>query len=211
MVSVQMAMYAGAALAGGALWDANPSLAVTLHTSIYVPDRGNHRWVSDLTNELPTGGGYTVGGVNLSNALSATYSAYSWPIVWQPNYAYSQSELVRPTVANGLVYRLIIPGTSGAVEPAWTTQVGLCLTDGTAQWVATGAYVVQLSADDLVPGWAGFTGGPFLHIVISDRKTGSPSTQSLIGVFTMPSDQLGSGADLSIVFSPTGIMLITIP
>jgi hypothetical protein len=211
MVSVQMAMYVGATLAGGFLWNGNPDLAVTLHTNAYVPDRANHRWVSDLTNELPSGGGYTVGGVNLANATSATYSAYSWPIAWQPNYAYNQSELVRPTVANGLVYRLVVPGTSGAVEPTWTSQVGLCLTDGTAQWVATGAYILELAADDLVPAWSALTAGPFRHMVISDRNHSTPSTQPLIGVFTMPADQLGTGSDLDVVFSPAGIMLVTIP
>src|SRR5512136_542482 len=173
MTSVSMAMYAGAVMAGGALWNGNTDLHVTLHTNAYTPDRANDRFVSDLSDELPTGGGYTVGGVKLTGASVGTYSAYTWPIAWQPNHAYNQSELVTPAIPNGLVYRLIISGTSGAVEPAWTSQVGLCLTDNTAQWVATGAYVVQMNANDLVPAWSLFTAGPFRHVVISDRMNPS--------------------------------------
>jgi len=40
---------------------------MVLLNSSYVPDKGNHRYYSDLTNELPTGGGYTQGGKTISS------------------------------------------------------------------------------------------------------------------------------------------------
>lgn len=41
-------------------------IALTLHTSGYVPNQDTHDFADDLTNELPTGNGYTVGGVLLT-------------------------------------------------------------------------------------------------------------------------------------------------
>ena len=37
------------------------ALVWTLHTSTYTPNYDTHAFVSDLTNELTTGGGYTAG------------------------------------------------------------------------------------------------------------------------------------------------------
>ncbi|MBF6411186.1 hypothetical protein [Nocardia farcinica] len=55
-------------------------LRATLHTSSYTPDYDTHRYQSDLTAELPTGGGYTAGGVLLANKSllydAATDTAY---------------------------------------------------------------------------------------------------------------------------------------
>lgn len=41
-------------------------IRVRLHTASYVPDRATHEFASDLTNELPTAGGYTAGGFALT-------------------------------------------------------------------------------------------------------------------------------------------------
>ncbi len=46
----------------------------TLHTSVYAFNKDTQAFVSDLTNELPTGGGYTVGGIALANK-TVTYDA----------------------------------------------------------------------------------------------------------------------------------------
>jgi len=43
------------------------TFAVQLHTSAYTPDAANHNFQDDLTNELPTANGYTVGGITLAS------------------------------------------------------------------------------------------------------------------------------------------------
>ena len=62
----------------------------TLHTASYVPDFDNHRYQSDLTNELPAAGGYTPGGILLANKTlaydAATDTAYldCDDLLWEP-------------------------------------------------------------------------------------------------------------------------------
>jgi hypothetical protein len=43
------------------------TIKVTLHTATYTPDQDAHNFYDDLTNELSTGGGYTSGGLALTN------------------------------------------------------------------------------------------------------------------------------------------------
>lgn len=52
------------------------TIKVTLHTATYAPNRDTHVFASDLTNELPTAGGYTVGGATLGTK-SVSYDATS--------------------------------------------------------------------------------------------------------------------------------------
>ena len=52
----------------------NDSIKVALCTTTYTPDQDAHQYYSDLTNELPTGGGYTKGGIALTGK-TATYDA----------------------------------------------------------------------------------------------------------------------------------------
>jgi hypothetical protein len=47
------------------------AIHLTLHTATYVPDQDLHDFVNDLTNELPTGGGYTAGGIALATKTAA--------------------------------------------------------------------------------------------------------------------------------------------
>lgn len=48
-------------------------IKMVLLTSAYVPNKGTHRYYSDLTNELASGGGYTPGGMTITSmALSVT-------------------------------------------------------------------------------------------------------------------------------------------
>src|SRR5688500_11626396 len=49
-------------------------IRLTMHTSVYTPNKDTHDFVDDLTNELTTAGGYTVGGVALANK-TVTYDA----------------------------------------------------------------------------------------------------------------------------------------
>lgn len=50
------------------------TIKVTLHTSTYTPNQDTHDFKDDLTNELPTAGGYTAGGATLSGK-SVTYTS----------------------------------------------------------------------------------------------------------------------------------------
>lgn len=52
-------------------WDAD-TFKAALTTSTYVPDRDTHDFFNDVTNELPTAGGYTAGGDTLVTS-TATY------------------------------------------------------------------------------------------------------------------------------------------
>lgn len=61
------------AFAKGVDW-VNDSIKVALCTASYTPDQDAHQYYSDLTNELPTGGGYTAGGIALTGR-TATYDA----------------------------------------------------------------------------------------------------------------------------------------
>lgn len=52
----------------------NDSIKVALCASGYTPDQDTHRYYSDITNELPTGDGYTAGGKALTG-MTLTYDA----------------------------------------------------------------------------------------------------------------------------------------
>jgi len=57
------------------------NIKVTLHTSTYAPDQDVHDYVDDLTNELPTATGYTLGGQSLTNK-TLTYTAATNTIMY---------------------------------------------------------------------------------------------------------------------------------
>src|SRR3978361_1747158 len=44
---------------------------LVLLTNAYTPNKGTHRYQSDLTNELPAGNGYTTGGNTISSMVTA--------------------------------------------------------------------------------------------------------------------------------------------
>lgn len=74
-------------LAGKGQWSSTPAsrvdwvndtIKVTLHTSAYVPNQDTHQYYSDLTNELATGSGYTLGGYTLiSKTLTYDTASHS--------------------------------------------------------------------------------------------------------------------------------------
>lgn len=45
------------------------TIKVTLHTSTYTPNQDTHAYVSDLTNEVANGNGYTTGGITLTTKV----------------------------------------------------------------------------------------------------------------------------------------------
>lgn len=55
------------------------NIALQLHTSAYAPDQDVHDYQDDLSNELPTAGGYTVAGKDLaSKTLTYTPGTNTW-------------------------------------------------------------------------------------------------------------------------------------
>jgi hypothetical protein len=63
------------------------TLKLMLMTSTYTPNRGTHRYKSDITNEVAAGGGYTAGGTIIgsislgvaTNIWTITGANASWP------------------------------------------------------------------------------------------------------------------------------------
>src|SRR5256885_8169198 len=93
-------------------WDSD-IIVVTQHTSAYVPNLDTHAYVSSLTSEVVTGGGYFQGGITLSGKASTYVPANAWQQQWQALTPYLVGQIVRPTTGNGLVFRCITAGTSG--------------------------------------------------------------------------------------------------
>lgn len=55
------------------------TIKATLHSSSYVPNQDTHDYQDDLTNELSTSGGYTSGGLTLSNKINTnTNNVVNW-------------------------------------------------------------------------------------------------------------------------------------
>lgn len=215
MADIRLSLYSGcidSAFAGELVWPASTKLTLTLHTSTYVPDLSAHQYVSSLTNELGTAGGYTAGGTTLSSATSTIIAANSWTASRAALTAYLVGQIVRPAVANGYLYRCSVAGTTAAGLPSYPTVVGECVTDGTVTWTCVGSQALVLDAANLSPAWAAFTAGPFRHLVLSDRAAALPANQPLIGVYTFASDQTGGGGGFNVLFDASGgVIAIPVP
>ena len=70
--------------------------------------------------------------------------AYS---AWAATNAYSVGNIVRASTlqASGLVFRCTTAGTSGSSEPAWGTDIGSTVTDGTVVWTAVASAYEDLA------------------------------------------------------------------
>ncbi len=186
------------------------TLVVTLHTATYVPDRGAHDYVNDLTNELATGAGYTAGGVTVT-AKTITYTAANaWGTAHAVSTAYTTGHVVRPVTGNGYLYRAIAAGTSAGTAPTWPTVVGQTVVDGGVTWVNVGTGITALDFAD--PTWAApatFTG--VRYAVLSDRTPGTAATQPLIGYSDFVTDQAGAGGDFRVVLHVQGALHLFTP
>jgi hypothetical protein len=180
----------------GVNWNADQVVA-TLHSAAYTPNLDTHRFVSDLTSELPPGGGYTVGGQLLAGRAAAYLPAGAWPTTWAPVTSYAAGQIIRPPLSPSMLFRCYAAGVSGSVSPNWPVTAGAVVADGSAAWAAIGAGAVTLTASMLQ--WASFTAS-FRYIIVSDRTPGLATAQPLIALADMGGSVAGSGGNLDVIF-----------
>lgn len=189
-------------------WDTD-AWKLTLHTSTYVPNLDTHAYVSDLTNELATAGGYTVGGFAFTMTAPVYTAANTWGTSRANSTAYSVGDVVRPASANGSLYIAVVAGTTGAAPPTYPTLIGATVVDGGATWANVGAGIITLSGGNITA--ATFTAGPFRYAVISDRTPATAATQPVVGLLDFGANQTGSGGTFTITWSAQGILQLFLP
>lgn len=67
---------------------------------------------------------------------------------WAATTAFAVGDVRRATTlqTSGLVFRCTVAGTSASTEPAWPTDIGSTITDGTATWQAISSVYEELAA-----------------------------------------------------------------
>lgn len=171
-------------------WDSD-ALKWTVHTSTYAPNQDTHEFVSSLTNELPTGGGYTAGGLAIASPTRTYTAANSWSVVRANSTAYAVGDVFRPSATNGFLYMVSSAGTSGGAPPTFPTVVGTTVADGTATIECVGSGITVFGCSD--PSWSTATFGPCRYAVLADYQTGSAATEPLIGYVDFVTDKTGGG------------------
>lgn len=188
------------------------ALTWTLHTSSMTPNQDTHAYVSDLSAELSTGGGYTSGGV-AAGSLTRTYTAAnSWGVTRANSTAYAVGDVVKPSGGNGYLYRAAVAGTSHTSAPTFGTVLGRETAEGsgTVVWENIGAGITVLGVAS--PSWASASFGPCRYLVLSDRTAGTAATQPLIGYTDFVSDKTGGGGTFQVTVNGTlGYLYLLIP
>lgn len=189
-------------------WDSD-ALKLTLHSSTYAPNLDTNAYVSDLTNELATAGGYTAGGFAVTAITPAYTAANSWATTRANSTAYTAGDVVRPATGNGFLYQATTTGTTGASIPTYPAVVGQTVVDGGVTWSNVGAGIIVIDANDVTQ--AAFTAGPFRYAVLSDRTAGTAATQPLLGLSNFTTDQTGGGGTFTLQFNAQGVLQLFIP
>ena len=186
------------------------SLTWTLHTNSYTPNLDTHAYVSDLTNELATGGGYTSGGLAASSRAMTYTAANSWSVQRANSTAYAVGDVVRPAVGNGFLYRCAVAGNSAGTTTTLSTVLGGATVDGTVTWECVGSGAATFTCAN--PSWASATFGPCRYAVLSDRSAGTAATQPLLGYVDFGSDKTGGGGTFQVTLnSVQGVLTFFLP
>lgn len=173
-------------------WNSD-TITMTLHTATYTPNLDTHAYVSDLTNELANGSGYTTGGITLGSCTIIYTAANSWGTSRANSTAYVVGDVVRPASGNGFLYRCAVAGTSAGTTTTLGTVLGRESTDGTAVWENVGSGAIMLDAADGV--WSSpFSAGPFRYAAISDRTPERPRLSHWLGWSTSGRTRLAAAA-----------------
>jgi len=186
------------------------ALVWTLHTNSYVPNFDTHQNVSDLTNELTTAGGYTVGGIAIGSPLMTYTAANSWTVQRANSTAYVVGDVVRPITGNGFLYRCAVAGTSAG--SLWTpgTVLGGATTDGTVTWECVGSGAVTFTCSN--PSWASATFAAVRYAVLSDRTSGVAATEPLLCLVDFVTPVGGGGGTFLVQLnSVQGVLTFFIP
>ena len=190
--------------------DFDDNMTWTLHTPTYALDRFAHSYVSDLTNELTTGGGYTAGGTTAGAVTRTVTAANSWTPQRAASTAYNVGDVVRPVAANGFLYRATNSGTTAAGLPTYPTTIGQTVVDGSVTWENYGIGIIVLAATTAAS-WALATFTNARYLVLSDRTAGAAAAQPLIGVTDFGSGQNGGGGTFAVNPQNANLGILHIP
>lgn len=172
------------------------TLVWTLHTSTFSPNYDTLAYVSDLSNELGTGGGYTSGGLAIASPTMTYTAANSFGTQRANTTAYVLGQVVRPATGNGFLYRCSAAGTSAGSPPTFNTVIGGSTTDNTVTWECIGSGIVTISCANVV--WGSATFGPCRYAVLSDRSTGVAATEPVVAVIDFGVDKTGGGGNFTL-------------
>ena len=73
--------------------------------------------------------------INIVHTTNGLYNVHDDYTVWEEETEYIEDIRVLPSVPNGYCYQCIVGGTSGTVEPTWTTDETTTISDGGCTWV----------------------------------------------------------------------------
>jgi hypothetical protein len=179
-----------------------------LLTSSASPNLATWDYESDLTNEVGAGGEYATGGKAMTSVTVTLVDDAAAP-AWVAATAYKVGQLVRPTSANGHVYRCIVAGAShAATEPTWPTDPGEDIVDNAATWEEAGAAYIKIDADDVV--WADSTITAAYGVVV-DKTPASAASNPLMVLIDFGGSKSSTDGDFQVTCDATyGLGLIRV-
>lgn len=95
-------------------------------------DRANSEFYPDLTDAQTV------------KDLLRQIASGAWD-VWTASTIYTTDTWAIPTSTNGYVYEVTTGGTSSGGEPAWTTEEGDAISDGTVTWTCRGREILSFN------------------------------------------------------------------
>lgn len=126
--------------------DTDP-IRVRLHSSAYTPNQDTHRYVSDLTNELATAGGYTAGGATLSG-VTVTYNASTNVVTFDANDVSWSSATFTARYATLAGHAQATDATRPLIGyQNFTTDQSVSNGTFTIQWNAGGIFTITVGAE----------------------------------------------------------------
>jgi hypothetical protein len=108
------------------------------------------KWISDTHLDLILDEIVKSDREVVCSAQPNTFFNAVWPDLWVQETIYSEGDVIHPPSINGYVYECTTPGTSGAIEPGWTTLQDSTFNDGSVTWKAHENY--SLASHELSPG-----------------------------------------------------------